>query len=499
MDGLGELQAVSFVECPRGGRYPSRRRVVPNDATAAGEVLGSGGALAGTNLDWGHRIRQWSRPWLCERQLVLRSARSVRRLALPVWLQAAALGTGLILSGGIAFLAFGYFQTSHALVRQEAAADSAAVSNADASAMLAGLRRQLAELRAENASLNTSLASAETQKEALEAARAEFGARAHEVEQQLNAKADTAVQLAKTLERTRKELHNAEAQRNSLQNNVHDLQAEVQHATARAKEYKAALESRRRQGEQLAAAPKEASGVSVDPTPKASANAAPNAAAGPGGVADAGKAAAPSRAHGAGSEIERLIASTGLDIERLLGKLDSPPAGQGGPYVALGHAGKGALSTGESQRADELQKLMRTLPLAAPLDHYQLESAFGSRSDPFRHRPAFHNGLDLSAPYKTPVFSTGPGVVVFAGARDEFGKMVEIDHGHGIVTRYAHLHRVVVARGQKVRTHQEIGQLGSTGRSTGPHVHYEVLIDGVPQDPEKFLDAGRSVVQVSGK
>jgi murein DD-endopeptidase MepM/ murein hydrolase activator NlpD len=87
--------------------------------------------------------------------------------------------------------------------------------------------------------------------------------------------------------------------------------------------------------------------------------------------------------------------------------------------------------------------------------------------------------------------------VIFTGVRDAYGRGVEIDHGHGIVTRYAHLHRILVARGQKVGPETEIAQLGSTGRSTGPHVHYEVLVDGVAQDPEKFMQAGRGVVQIS--
>jgi murein DD-endopeptidase MepM/ murein hydrolase activator NlpD len=145
-----------------------------------------------------------------------------------------------------------------------------------------------------------------------------------------------------------------------------------------------------------------------------------------------------------------------------------------------------------------LQKLVGQLPLAAPLPHYQLESGFGARHDPFNGHTAFHSGLDLSAPYRSPVYSTAPGTVIFTGVKDNYGRVVEIDHGHGIVTRYAHLHRILVARGQKVDLHTAIGELGSTGRSTGPHVHYEVIVDGTPQDPEKFLQAGKNVVQVSG-
>ena len=85
--------------------------------------------------------------------------------------------------------------------------------------------------------------------------------------------------------------------------------------------------------------------------------------------------------------------------------------------------------------------------------------------------------------------------MIFTGAKGPYGKVVEIDHGHGIVTRFGHLHKPLVARGQMVTVHQAIGELGSTGRSTGPHLHYEVLVNGVPQDPEKFLQAGKNVVQ----
>jgi murein DD-endopeptidase MepM/ murein hydrolase activator NlpD len=87
----------------------------------------------------------------------------------------------------------------------------------------------------------------------------------------------------------------------------------------------------------------------------------------------------------------------------------------------------------------------------------------------------------------SPVYATAPGVVTFSGYRDDYGKIVEIDHGHGIATRYGHLHRQLVSVGQHVVAHQQIGYLGSSGRATGPHVHYEVVVNGEPQDPQKFL------------
>ena len=180
----------------------------------------------------------------------------------------------------------------------------------------------------------------------------------------------------------------------------------------------------------------------------------------------------------------------GFSVEKLLAQLGVRQAAVGGPVVAVG-SNKGA------QLPDEqVAKLMKTLPLTAPLDKYTFESPFGVRHDPFNGRAAMHTGVDLSGPYKTPVMSTAPGTVVFAGYSTGYGKLVEIDHGNGIHTKYGHLNRILVNVGQKIGKHSPIGLLGSTGRSTGPHVHYEVVVNGTPQDPEKFLEAGKSPILV---
>ncbi|HKW53209.1 MAG TPA: M23 family metallopeptidase [Stellaceae bacterium] len=185
------------------------------------------------------------------------------------------------------------------------------------------------------------------------------------------------------------------------------------------------------------------------------------------------------------SELERLIASTGIDPQSLLNQ-----GGEGGPYIALDEA----IHHGAEARTGELREIVKILPFAAPLDDYGIRSGFGARVDPLTGKRAFHPGVDLTAPYRTPVYSTAPGVVAFAGVRGSYGKTVEIDHGHGIVTRFAHLHRISVAPGQAVGVHVKIGELGSTGRSTGPHLHYEVLVNDDPLDPEKFLQAGAGAI-----
>ncbi|MDQ3365558.1 MAG: M23 family metallopeptidase [Myxococcota bacterium] len=110
-------------------------------------------------------------------------------------------------------------------------------------------------------------------------------------------------------------------------------------------------------------------------------------------------------------------------------------------------------------------------------------SGFGWRDDPIRHRPKFHTGTDFRGKRGTPVLAAGGGVVTFAGRMGGYGNIVHVDHGGGVITRYAHLRRIEASRGAAVAAGEQIGQLGSTGRATGPHLHFEVRLDGRPVDP----------------
>ncbi|HTH78812.1 MAG TPA: M23 family metallopeptidase [Ramlibacter sp.] len=186
------------------------------------------------------------------------------------------------------------------------------------------------------------------------------------------------------------------------------------------------------------------------------------------------------------------------------------PAGQGGALVDARpltmeelQATLSQLDQASGQQVDLLtvlesrlidQKIRgMMLPTQQPVSGAPLGSAFGWRIDPFTGRSALHTGLDFEAPPGTPILAAAGGVVVTQELHPAYGNMVEIDHGNGLVTRYAHASKVFVKLGDVVKRGQKIAEVGTTGRSTGPHLHFEVLVQGVPQDPQKFLSAGSHV------
>jgi murein DD-endopeptidase MepM/ murein hydrolase activator NlpD len=132
----------------------------------------------------------------------------------------------------------------------------------------------------------------------------------------------------------------------------------------------------------------------------------------------------------------------------------------------------------------------KLLPTIQPVNVGYNASGFGWRLDPFTGRSAFHEGIDFAAPTGTPIVAAAGGVVITSAFHPQFGNMVEIDHGNDIVSRYAHTSKLLVKVGAIVKRGQHIADIGSTGRSTGPHLHFEVLVRGTQQNPHKFLTAG---------
>jgi murein DD-endopeptidase MepM/ murein hydrolase activator NlpD len=204
--------------------------------------------------------------------------------------------------------------------------------------------------------------------------------------------------------------------------------------------------------------------------------------------------------------MEKTVAMTGLDVDKLLQSVATDEnSGQGGPFIPAPPAGAGEDDGGQKlmasvatlgdqvDRWEKLQFILRSLPLTAPIDSYYISSGFGARMDPFNGERAVHEGIDMVSKLRSEVLATAPGTVIFAGWKGGYGRAVEIDHGLGIVTRYAHLYAINVKVGDVVDYRQEIGKLGSSGRSSGPHVHFEVRYNGRPLDPMAFLKAGRYV------
>jgi len=490
---------------------------------------GSGGRVAKLSRILGEKV-------FPERRLLLQSNSGVRHVALPGWLQAMLLAASLGTIGALAYLCVGFIHSRDTFGSRTAdlpppvtpipakpqppllaAASAATTSDASVapsadSATLDQMRNELAMLHQQiaalsqdyaeanasyqqaadnlaaltqqNGQLQSQLADANARSKAMQEARDQAEHRAKTSEQALSSKSSNSEQLTKNLDTARSDLQQSEIRRATLQNRVQALQMDLQAAQARADQANARNPQVAVDPLRMPASPAVVQPSAPDTAPperKPALNGGPHSENG----------------SGKSSELERLLASTGLDIDRLLRGIGTGTSGgEGGPYIALNDPRVGAL---DHQRQEELQMLAKNLPLASPLSQYQLGSDYGARVDPINHRESFHPGLDMDAPYRSTVYSTGAGMVIFTGNMDSYGKVVEIDHGHGIVTRYAHLHRILVAKGQKVGLHTPIAELGSTGRSTGPHLHYEVRVDGQTVDPAKFMQAGKNVVQVSGQ
>jgi murein DD-endopeptidase MepM/ murein hydrolase activator NlpD len=173
--------------------------------------------------------------------------------------------------------------------------------------------------------------------------------------------------------------------------------------------------------------------------------------------------------------------------------------GVGGPLLApMPDAGGDAMIESANSalvalsRYQAAREALTLAPVHMPIvSSFRQSSGFGNRRDPFSGGRAFHAGLDFAAPTGTLILSAGMGKVVFAGTRAGYGNLVEIDHGDGLVTRYAHMSAILVRAGMEISTGQVIGRVGSTGRSTGPHLHFEVRRGDTPLDPAAFLAVGR--------
>lgn len=176
--------------------------------------------------------------------------------------------------------------------------------------------------------------------------------------------------------------------------------------------------------------------------------------------------------------------------------------GMGGPYEPLDNDDTSDAAGAESadaqfralfqtwKKLDMLEQTVISIPSMQPVDRVVFTSTFGVRSDPFRGTAAMHAGVDIPGAIGTPIYATADGVISHAGRQGGYGNLVQINHGRGIETRYGHLSKILVADNTRVRRGQLIGLMGSTGRSTGSHLHYEVRVDGRAVNPVPFLQTG---------
>lgn len=198
-----------------------------------------------------------------------------------------------------------------------------------------------------------------------------------------------------------------------------------------------------------------------------------------------------------------VIRLTGVPASRVLEQ-----SGAGGPLVPVSFSARGvpldSIKDPFERRIYEVEarlfeaqlfeKALHSLPLGIPVNGlYRETSGFGYRQDPFGRGTAFHEGTDLAARTGAPLVAAAPGKVVYAGVKGTYGRTVEIDHGGSFRTLYAHMNTIAVKVGDTVALGQKIGTMGSTGRSTGPHLHYEIYFRGKSYDPIKFLRAGKHV------
>ncbi len=205
--------------------------------------------------------------------------------------------------------------------------------------------------------------------------------------------------------------------------------------------------------------------------------------------------------HSKAQRLRGVLADLGVDTKKIA---PAPKSGTGGPFVAalppFNVTGFDRQLYSVKIARVEIEQLTRTLvgiPVRRPIaGEGEIVSGFGVRIDPFLSRPAMHTGLDLRAEIGDPILVTANGTVTAAGWSGGYGKMVEVDHGNGLATRYGHMSEIDVKVGQQVKSGQSLGKVGTTGRSTGPHLHYETRIDGEAVDPQRFLSAGSKLAEV---
>lgn len=199
------------------------------------------------------------------------------------------------------------------------------------------------------------------------------------------------------------------------------------------------------------------------------------------------------------------LTKAGITPEKMmeLANLPLAPSASGGPFIAVSSISEASIDSNsfdslfyKRAHLEDIKIALEHLPIITPPEKHYVSSKFGMRRDPFTKKWASHRGLDMAGWRNTPINSGGAGIVTRAGRNGAFGLFIEIDHGNGFKTKYGHLSKIKVERGEKVEANQLIGLMGSTGRSTSTHLHYEIWFNGKPIDPLKVLKAAKDVQKI---
>lgn len=206
--------------------------------------------------------------------------------------------------------------------------------------------------------------------------------------------------------------------------------------------------------------------------------------------------------------VEKTLKKSGIASRKLIELSKNRPSlsmAMGGPFILYdGGNDQDDFSDKEPyaklyshyNRLIDLESAIQHIPVGIPVKKYYISSGFGIRKDPFRKTWAHHYGLDMAGWWKTPIYAPADGIVVRAGWNGAYGNFIEIDHGNGFRSRYGHLSRILVKKGERVTLEQKIGLMGTTGRSTSPHLHYEIWFNGKPINPMKIFKASNNVLKI---
>ncbi len=489
---------------------------------------------ADTRQPFGHRLKCLMRRWFPVRQIVIREGASVRALTLSTRLQAGIVagGAALLLIGAVSGVGYGYQSYKigkknaeiertriayHELIEEVSSQHQKFLSiTKDLNyyrTYLLTLIEQNEGLRNDLASIHNRLEDSESERQRYASAEDALRRQLHNLESELTnlSERNDLLQTDVTVMRSRivsteDERRRAAAARAAIDRNIARLEGELLSAQNRALELEKILVQKQQVVDQAQASRRQALAEREAAVEKATQ--AEKQLVSLAQQQQQALAKLQERTQGALQRVEAVFAAAGVDPKRLSPLVNGRDGrgARGGPFVPWSDQVKD-LAPAARERSDQLgtalerleilRPLLGSLPLGTPVRaDYAVMSSFGYRKDPFNGRAALHEGLDLQAAHRTPILPGAPGRVVFAGWHPQYGRLVEVDHGYSIRTRYAHLDELKVVDGQEVERATVLGLMGRSGRASGIHLHYEVVVNGRPLDPANFMKAASNVLKI---